>query len=60
MLDIHKYALMHVIKCDDCLKVMTELVKTEMARHAGQGTSKAKAKSSRLNGRKGGRPRKNG
>jgi len=54
-----KKVLEHLTKCNDCFETFRGFVVSEMAKHAGHGTSAMKAKSSRLNGQKGGRPKKN-
>lgn len=48
----------HLLVCQKCLNEITFAVIQEMARRAGSTTSKKKARASRRNGRKGGRPRK--
>lgn len=44
----------HIMECSDCMSA----IQSELARRAGASKSEAKAKSSRENGLKGGRPKK--
>lgn len=48
----------HVFHCEKCFKSIRDYVLTDATRKAGSVISEAKAEAARLNGMKGGRPRK--
>lgn len=57
-LDTCSAVIIHIFTCKDCREVLKDHFAKELAGKAGSTKSPAKARASRANGMKGGRPRK--